>query len=76
MTAEPPVEPHATVPDDERRRHDLRTRLTVLRLRTQLLHRFATEQEGIAWPRMAAGLEALDADLATLFAQLDHHDEG
>ena len=67
-------DPHSTVPEGERRRHDLRTTLTIMRLRTQLLARLAAQEDNTAWGLMTTGLTALDADLTTLLGQLDHHD--
>ena len=69
-----PSEPSATSADTNRRRHDLGTTLTTLRLRIQLLQRVARQQNGPAWQRMVAGLAAIDADLSTLLRQLAEHD--
>ena len=74
MSPASPPEPHATARDRDRRRYDVVTTLTTLRLRTQLLQRLARTQEVDGWVRMAAGLAAIDADLSKLLRHLADHD--
>jgi hypothetical protein len=69
-----PPTPSSPVSDADRRHHDLRSTVTSLRLRTQLLHRLARQQDAPPWPSMVDGLLAIDADLSTLLRHLDHHD--
>ena len=66
-TLVPPTLPETA----EQRRHDLRTTLTAVRLRTQLLLHCARHQADPAWESVVDGLAAIDADISRLVRQLE-----
>lgn len=68
------LEPQPPVPGDssaDRRRHRVMTPLTRMRLHTQVLLRLARASDGPEWARVAADLDAIDADITLLVAQYD-----
>ena len=74
MPTEPQPVPPLTRSKGDHRRHDVRNTLTHLRLRTQLLHRLADNQQGADWQCMAVGLAAIDESISTLVVQIEQPD--
>jgi hypothetical protein len=72
MTSEPPSSRSDAA---DRRRHDYRTTLTIMRLQTQLLLRVATRLDNSVGEQFVQGLTRIEDGITTLLKQLDQQEQ-